>query len=64
MDHQLIAVIATIAAAGAYLAYSSWRTWFGKKSPGCGSGCGNCAKPTATPEVNAHRIALPVIAAQ
>ena len=59
MDNQLLAVIVTIVAASAYLAYSSWRTWFAKKSPGCGSGCGNCAKPT--PEVNAHRIALPMI---
>lgn len=39
MDWQLAAVGLIVAVAGAYLLRRSWRTWFGRKAGGCGSGC-------------------------
>ncbi len=48
MDGQLIAVIAMIAVAAAYLGRATWKTWSGTKV-GCGSGCGKCATKSAPP---------------
>jgi hypothetical protein len=48
MDGQLLIVGLVVAAAGAYLLRSAWKTWAGKKT-GCGSGCGRCV-PAAEPE--------------
>jgi hypothetical protein len=43
MEPQLIAVLALVAVATAYLLRRSIRTWAGTKKGGCGGGCG-CAR--------------------
>ena len=54
MDWQLVIVIACVAAAVAYVARATWRTWHPK--PGaCGGGCG-CAKPAPPAESEARLI--------
>jgi hypothetical protein len=55
---QLVAALAIVGLAAAYVARSAWRAWAGKGA-GCASGCGKCAAP-ATPEQNG-RIALPQV---
>ena len=48
---QLAIVALLIATAVIYIARSTWKTWFGKSSKGCGSGCGKCAVvPEQKPE--------------
>ena len=42
MDWELILVAGMILLATIYIAYSSWDTWFGKKT-GCGGSC-DCSK--------------------
>lgn len=56
MSGQLAAVLVLVAAAGLFLARSTWRTWLGPAG-GCGSGCGKCATPADEPAT--RRIALP-----
>jgi hypothetical protein len=55
---QLVAVLAIVGVAAAYVARSAWRAWAGKVA-GCTSGCGKCGAP-ATPEQKG-RIALPQV---
>ena len=42
---QLILVGVAVAGAAGYVVRATWKTWFGKSKPGCGSGCGKCAAP-------------------
>ncbi|HJZ59095.1 MAG TPA: FeoB-associated Cys-rich membrane protein [Gemmataceae bacterium] len=56
---QLIVVAVLVALSAAYVVRSAWRTFFGKKA-GCGSGCGKCAAPPATPQPEG-RISLPQV---
>ena len=37
---QLILVGVAVAGAAGYVVRATWKTWFGKSKPGCGSGCG------------------------
>jgi hypothetical protein len=55
---QLVATLAIVALAAAYVARSTWKAWTGRKT-GCASGCGKCATPPA-PEPKG-RIALPQV---
>jgi hypothetical protein len=55
---QLVATLAIIALAAAFVARATWRAWAGKKT-GCASGCGKCSAPPA-PEPNG-RISLPQV---
>lgn len=59
MNWQLWVVVAVIAGAVVYLARLAWKTWAGK--PGCGNGCGGCAKPSAESASSTRRLALPQI---
>ncbi len=47
---QLVLVGVVVACATGYVLRASWRTWFGRSKPGCGSGCGKCAAPAPEPE--------------
>jgi hypothetical protein len=55
---QLVAALAIVTLAAAYVARATWKAWAGKKG-GCASGCGKCAAPAA-PEQKG-RIALPQV---
>lgn len=48
MSHSVQLALVWLCVAGAALVVlrATWCTWFGAK-PGCGSGCGKCATPTA-----------------
>lgn len=56
---QLVATLAIVALAAAYVARSTWKSWTGRKT-GCASGCGKCAAPAA-PSQPKGRIALPQV---
>jgi hypothetical protein len=55
---QLVATLAIVGLAAAYLARSTWRALAGRKA-GCASGCGKCAAPT--PPEPKGRISLPQV---
>jgi len=48
MNWQLMVVAVLLVLATGYLAYRSWRTWFGKGKVGCGGSCG-CGKRETAP---------------
>jgi hypothetical protein len=52
---QFIVVGVAVAFAALYVLRATWKTWFAKSKPGCGSGCGKCAAPTTEPEANGRR---------
>lgn len=52
---QLVLVGIIVAGAAGYVARASWKTWFGRSKPGCGSGCGKCAGPVPESEVKGRR---------
>ena len=56
---QLVLVGLVVAGAAGYVLRASWKTWFGKSKPGCGSGCGKCATPAPEPDTKGRR-ALPM----
>lgn len=58
MTTQLVAVIALVGLAVAYIGRATWKTWAGG-ARGCGSGCGKCAPAEVTPVKG--RIGLPQI---
>ena len=55
---QLVATLAIVGLAAAYVARSTWKALAGKKT-GCASACGKCAAP-APPEPKG-RISLPQV---
>lgn len=59
MTLQLWVVAGVVAGAVAYLVRVVWKTWAGK--PGCGNGCGGCAKPTSEPAAPKGRLGLPLL---
>ena len=60
MSIQLLLVYMLIAAALAFVARTTYRTWFGSSKAGCGSGCGKCAAPVAE-EPGTKRVGLPLV---
>lgn len=57
---QLVATLAIVALAAAYLARSTWRALAGKKA-GCAAACGKCSAPApSAPEVKG-RVSLPQV---
>ena len=56
---QLIVVGVLVAAAAAYVLRTTWKTWFGRSSKGCGAGCGTCSTPPAEPKQDG-RFPLPM----
>ncbi|MEO2090152.1 MAG: hypothetical protein ABGY75_11725, partial [Gemmataceae bacterium] len=58
MSAQLVAVIALVGLAVAYIARATWKLWAGW-SKGCGSGCGKCGPTEAAPAKG--RVSLPQI---
>lgn len=52
---QLVLVGVIVAGAAGYLLRAAWKTWFGKSKPGCGSGCGKCAAPSAGADTGGRR---------
>jgi hypothetical protein len=57
---QFILVGVIVAFAAGYILRATYKTWFAKSKPGCGSGCGKCSTPTPEPEANAGRRSLPM----
>jgi hypothetical protein len=60
MDWQLLAVIAALVLALAYVARSTWRTWSGT-GKACASACGGCVKPAPMAAEAGRRITLPQV---
>lgn len=60
MSPQLLIVYSLIAAALAFVARATFRTWFIPSKAGCGSGCGKCAAPVAG-ERDTKRVGLPLV---
>jgi len=52
---QLIVVGLIVALAMGYVLRATWKTWFGKSKPSCGSGCGKCTAPAPEPSVTGRR---------
>jgi hypothetical protein len=55
---QLVATLAIIGLAAAFVARTTWRAWAGNKA-GCATGCGKCSSP-APPEPKG-RFSLPQV---
>jgi hypothetical protein len=55
---QLVATLAIVALAAAYVIRSSWKTLAGRKA-GCAAGCGKCSAPA--PLEPRGRISLPQV---
>jgi len=60
MSFQLLIVCVLILGALAFVARSTFRTWFTASKAGCGSGCGKCAAPAAE-EPGKKRVGLPLV---
>lgn len=58
---QLVLVCVLVALAAVYVTRATWKTWFGRKQPGCGSGCGKCAAASAVPPEQKGRFPLPQV---
>ena len=60
MSLQLFIVYGLILGAVAFVARSTFRTWFTPSKAGCGSGCGKCAAPVVEAR-DAKRVGLPLV---
>ena len=60
MSLQLFIVYGLILGAVAFVARSTFRTWFTASKAGCGSGCGKCAAPAAD-QPGKKRVGLPLV---